>query len=429
MLRPEDMSKGDPKDSKSFQETSLPVDGKVEFYLEQIRRGVVEIYSEPDLVVKLTKSIETDCPLRVKLGCDPSSPDLHLGHAVVLRKMRQFQDMGHKVLLIVGDFTATIGDPTGRSKTRPPLTIEQTQANGKTYFEQVTKILDPSPNKLELVYNSEWLSKMNFAQVLQLAQCYTVARMMERDDFKNRFESGVSISLHEFLYPLIQGYDSIALKSDIEIGGTDQTFNCLVGRDIQGKYGSEPQVVITMPLLVGLDGQQKMSKSLGNHIGLTDSPEVMYQKLMRIPDDLLSHYLELCTALNPELVKKDTEANPYEMHRILAREVVKIYHGQESIERAEQNYTSIAKGARPSKIQVVKISHADLDNGQVVVCRLATLAGLTRSNGEARRLILNNGLSLNNQKVTDPTLSVEIQADSEVILKKGKDIFVKIELS
>ena len=277
---------------------NLPVDEQ----LTILKRGVVDLVSEDDLRRKLERSIETKTPLRVKLGADPTRPDLHLGHAVILRKMRQFQDLGHKVIMLIGDFTAIIGDPTGKSKTRPALTLEETRANAKSYLEQCKLILRDDPDVLEIRYNAEWLEPMGYADVIRLASRYTVARILERDDFTKRYANGVPIALHELLYPLTQGYDSVALHADVELGGTDQLFNNLVGRALQRDYGQEPQVVMTLPLLVGLDGTEKMSKSLDNYIGLTDEPHVMFAKLMKVPDALLENYFTLLTDLSEEKI-------------------------------------------------------------------------------------------------------------------------------
>jgi tyrosyl-tRNA synthetase len=306
----------------------------LEEQLRQIRRGVAEIVSEEALVEKLSKAEETGQPLRVKLGCDPSRPDLHLGHAVVLRKLRQFQDLGHQAILIVGDFTATIGDPSGRSKTRPPLTFEETRAHGQTYCEQAAKILDPT--RTQIHYNSEWLGTMTFREVIQLAGTYTVARMLERDDFETRYRARQPIGLHELLYPLAQAQDSVALAADIELGGTDQKFNLLVGRDVQQARGQEPQICITLPLLVGIDGVEKMSKSLNNYIGITEAPAEMYGKVLSLPDTVISLYFELATDVpTDELLRYATFAHtePRNAKHALAWHIVRMYHGEEGRRR------------------------------------------------------------------------------------------------
>ncbi len=298
----------------------------VDEQLQIIKRGAVEVIPEDELKEKLTKSYKENKPLNIKLGCDPTRPDLHLGHSVVLRKLAQFQELGHQAILIIGDFTAMIGDPSGRNQTRPPLTFEEAKANAESYLAQAYKILHP--DKTKIVYNSEWLGKMNFEDVIKLASKYTVARMLERDDFTKRFKSGIPISMHEILYPLAQAMDSVAIESDVELGGTDQKFNLLVGRDIQREYGIEPQIILTMPLLVGTDGTEKMSKSYDNYIGIDESPQNMYGKTLSIPDDLIYTYFELVTDEPIEELKKIKEAlenpniNPRDLKRRLARKIV-----------------------------------------------------------------------------------------------------------
>ena len=318
--------------------------------LEFIKKIAVDIISEEELMKKLSENRK----LIIKLGADPSRPDLHLGHTVVLRALKHFQEMGHDVVFVIGDFTGMIGDPSGRNKTRPALTKEQTREAGKSYFKQVTKILDK--NKTKIMYNSEWLSKMNFNDVIDIASKYTIAQLMERDDFKNRYQNNLPISVHELLYPLIQGYDSVQLKADIEIGGTDQTFNLLVGRELQKAYGQEKQVVITFPLLVGLDGKEKMSKSLDNYIGIDESPEIIYEKCMKIPDNCLLEYFVLTTDIEEETAKEFMEKDIVEAHRIYAREIIKMYHGEEFILDAENRYNAISNGLIPDNIDVVNIS-------------------------------------------------------------------------
>lgn len=371
---------------------------------EALLRGAEHLVPEGGLVEKLELARRERRQLRVKLGVDPSSPDLHLGHSVVLRKLRQFQDLGHRVVLIIGDFTAMIGDPSGRSKTRPVLTFEETRANSKTYVEQAMKVLDDDPERFELRYNSEWLGQLTFAELIKLASNYTVARMLERDDFTKRFQAGVPIQVHEFLYPLAQAYDSVAVRADVELGGTDQLFNLLVGRDIQRAYGQEPQLVLTTPLLVGLDGVEKMSKSLGNYIGLHEDPATMFKKAMRVPDEMLPRYVELTTDLDAARLSELLAADPVEAHRVYARELVRMYHGQEHVAHAEERYDEVARGGIPDDVPEVEVPASEFEGGQVGVLRLATLAGLTASNGEARRLILNRGLRLDGEVVEDPML-------------------------
>ncbi len=406
--------------------------------LRLLSRGTEQIAPEGGLREKLELAQRENRPLRVKLGVDPSSADLHIGHAIVLRKMRQFQDLGHRVILIIGDFTAMIGDPSGRSKTRPVLTLQETRDNAESYVEQATIILDPNPEKLEVRFNSEWLEPLGFAEVIKLASSYTVARMLERDDFTKRYSEGVPISVHEFLYPLAQGYDSVAVRADVELGGTDQLFNLLVGRDVQREYGQTPQIALTTPLLEGLDGIEKMSKSLGNYIGISEPPEVMFKKAMHVPDALLLRYAELSTMLEPSEMKALIERDIKEAHREFARELVRIYHGRTDIEaegnataplatvaaQAEARYDYIAKGGIPDDIPEFKVPISEGQDGNIWICKLATLAGLTTSNGEARRLIQNRGLKLNGETVTDPQLQVDLS--QPVTLQKGKDTFVRV---
>jgi len=391
---------------------------------EALLRGAEHLVPEGGLVEKLELARRERRQLRVKLGVDPSSPDLHLGHSVVLRKLRQFQDLGHRVVLIIGDFTAMIGDPSGRSKTRPVLTFEETRANSKTYVEQAMKVLDEDPERFELRYNSEWLGQLTFAELIKLASNYTVARMLERDDFTKRFQAGVPIQVHEFLYPLAQAYDSVAVRADVELGGTDQLFNLLVGRDIQRAYGQELQLVLTTPLLVGVDGVEKMSKSLGNYIGLHEDPATMFKKAMRVPDEMLPRYVELTTDLDAARLSELLAADPVEAHRVYARELVRMYHGQEHVAHAEERYDEVARGGIPDDVPEVEVPASEFEGGQVGVLRLATLAGLTASNGEARRLILNRGLRLDGEVVEDPMLRLTLERP--VVMQKGRDTFVRL---
>ena len=315
--------------------------------MDLIRRGAAEIIREEDLARKIERSLSTHVPLRVKLGCDPSRPDLHIGHSVVLRKLRQFQDLGHHAVLIVGDFTGMIGDPSGRSKTRPPLSLEETRKNGQTYFEQATRIL--STHKIQMLFNSEWLGTMTFADVIKLGSAYTVARMLERDDFEKRYRAGEPISIHELLYPLAQAMDSVAVRSDIELGGTDQKFNLLVGRDIQREYGQEPQVTLTMPILPGTDGVEKMSKSLDNYIGINEPPQQIYGKTLSIPDTLIYDYLLLATHVSGDelaTVKRQLESglvNPRDLKRRLARELVTLYTARMQPGRQKRSLTGSSR--------------------------------------------------------------------------------------
>lgn len=401
---------------------NLPVDEQ----LQILRRGVVDLVTEDDLRRKLTRSLETGTPLRVKLGADPTRPDLHLGHAVILRKMRQFQDLGHKVIMLIGDFTAMIGDPSGKSKTRPPLTLEETRANAGSYLEQCRLILRDDPEVLELRFNGEWLEPLGYADVIRLASRYTVARILERDDFTKRLNAGTPISVHELLYPLTQGYDSVALEADVELGGTDQLFNNLVGRALQRDYGQEAQVVLTLPLLVGLDGVEKMSKSLDNYIGLTDEPHLMFAALMKVPDPLLPNYFTLLTDLPPERIAELLAGHPVAAHRELAREVVRWLHPQADLDAAEERFRSVAKGGIPENIPGVPVP-AELagEDGRYSVARLAVLAGLEPSNGAARKLIQNRGLRLDGETYTEPQGTVALPQGG-LVIQKGKDRFVRL---
>lgn len=398
----------------------------VEVQLEQIRRGIDEILPEEALVAKLKKSRETGKPLNIKLGCDPSRPDLHLGHAVVLRKLRQFQDLGHQAVLIIGDFTGMIGDPSGRSKTRPPLTLEETRKNGQTYFEQASKILDPE--KTRIVYNSEWLDSMSFRDVIQLAGKYTVARMLERDDFETRFRAGEPIGVHEFLYPLAQAHDSIAVESDVELGGTDQRFNLLVGRSIQEANGMEAQVCLLMPILEGTDGVEKMSKSLDNYIGISEAPEQMYGKTLSIPDNLIYRYFELATDIEtarlPE-ISRFAKSDPRNAKHDLAFTIVAMYHGEEAATKARQHFEkTIIQGGIPDEIPEFKPEPED--DGTIGILTLLTQSGMTKSNSEARRLVTQNAVSIDGEKSTDPMLQVDLSDAKSFVIQVGKRRFVRI---
>ena len=394
--------------------------------MDVIRRGVAEIIPEDDLVRKLQRSIKTKKPLRVKLGCDPSRPDLHLGHSVVLRKLRQFQDLGHEAILIIGDFTGMIGDPSGRSRTRPSLTLEETRQNGQSYFEQATKIL--SSKKVRMFYNSEWLAKMNFADVIRLASKYTVARMLERDDFSERYKAGEPLSIHEFLYPLAQAMDSVAIEADVELGGTDQKFNLLVGRDIQREYNLEPQVIITTPILPGTDGVEKMSKTLDNYIGINEPPREIYGKTMRIPDTLIYTYFELTTDVsNQELaeIKRQLEGtgiNPRDLKRRLARTLVTMYHGEDAAHKAEEEFDRIfIEKSLPDEVEEYRLRPGD---GTQTVIGLMTEARLVPSKSEARRLVEQGGVSIDGERVTDSNAALPDK--QEFILKVGKRKFLKV---
>ena len=383
--------------------------------LELIKRKSVQIFSEDEL----EKKLKSGKKLIIKFGADPSRPDLHLGHTVPLRVLKTFQDLGHEVVFVIGDFTAMIGDPTGKSKTRPALTFEETRKSAETYLKQVTKILDKEKTRIE--YNSKWLSKMNFEDIIKLSSKYTVARIMERDDFKNRFENNLPLSMHELLYPLMQGYDSVALNADIEIGGTDQTFNLLVGRELQKDYDQDSQVVITFPLLVGLDGKEKMSKSLGNYIGIDELPEIMYEKAMKIPDEVLIEYFKLTTDIDTEVVKEWINENIVEAHKKYARKIIKMYHGEKFIKQAEEKYKIIANGGIPSNIKTVKLSD---DIQKISICDLLVKVEFAKSKGEAKRMIQGKGVKINSQLIED--INKVINLNKEVILQFGKNKFIKI---
>lgn len=381
--------------------------------LELIKRKSVQIFSEDELESKLKSRKK----LLIKFGADPSRPDLHLGHTVPLRVLKTFQDLGHEVVFVIGDFTAMIGDPTGKSKTRPALTFEETRKSAETYLKQVTKILDKDKTRIE--YNSKWLSKMNFEDIIKLTSKYTVARILERDDFKNRFENNLPLSMHELLYPLMQGYDSVALNADIEIGGTDQTFNLLVGRELQKDYKQDSQVVITFPLLVGLDGKEKMSKSLGNYIGIDESPEIMFEKAMKIPDEILFEYFKLTTDIQTEVVKGLIDEDIIEAHRKYAREIVKMYHGENFILQAENKYNQVAKGNIPNNIKTFELKQKEIS-----ICDLLVKVEFAKSKSEAKRMISGKGIKINGELIED--INKVLNIDDEIVLQFGKNRFIKI---
>ena len=391
---------------------------------ELISRGAEEIIPEKELKQKLEQSINKDTPLIVKLGCDPSRPDLHLGHGVVLRKLRHFQDLGHQAILVIGDFTAMIGDPSQRNKTRPQLTLEETKANAESYIEQAGQVLNI--DSLKIVYNSTWLDAMRFSDVIRLSSHYTVARMLERDDFTKRYKAEIPISIHEFMYPLAQAMDSVELKADVELGGTDQKFNLLVGRDLQREYKQDPQVIITLPLLEGTDGIEKMSKSYGNDIGLTDTPEDMYGKSMSISDEMIEKYFILAADANTKTVSKvkkqlsDSSQNPRDIKRELARAIVQLYHGQNAAKEAEQYFDRvIVNKDAPDEMDQVELS---IDTQLIEV---VANEGLTSSKGEARRLIKQGAIRVDDEKITDE--SHILLKGKEVVIKVGKRRFIKIK--
>ena len=395
--------------------------------LELLRQKSVSIVTEEELLGKLRRSGSTGDPLRVKLGMDPTAPDLHLGHAVVLRKLRQFQDLGHQAVLIVGDYTGLVGDPSGQKKARPQLTYEEIETNARTYFEQAGKILDL--DRLEVVRNGDWLKKLTFKEVLQLAGKMTVARMLERDDFSQRYKAGDPIGIHEFLYCLMQGYDSVMVRADVELGGTDQTFNLLVGRDLQRDQGMEPQVALTLPLLVGTDGEAKMSKSYGNYIGITEPPREMFGKVMSIPDRRMSQYFDLCTDLDHSEIDRlcSDETHPRDAKERLAQEIVTLYHGARAAKEAAREFRRVfAQGGLPDDVPVVTVGPGALGDGKVWIVRLLVLAGLVTSNSEGRRAIAQRGVRVDGTVITDVNLEVEVS--DGMLLQHGKRAFVRLRI-
>ena len=402
--------------------TFAPVDEQ----LALIRRGVEEILPEDALVQKLSRSRETGRPLVIKLGCDPSRPDLHLGHSVVLRKLRQFQDLGHRAVLIVGDFTGMIGDPSGKSKTRPPLTLEETRENGRSYFEQASKILDPG--RTDIRYNSEWLGAMSFEDVIRLAARHTVARMLERDEFEKRYQAGEPIGVHEFLYPLAQAQDSVAIEADVELGGTDQKFNLLVGRAIQQSVGQEAQVCITLPILEGTDGVEKMSKSLDNFVGIAEAPQEMYGKLLSIPDRLIYRYFELLSDLpTSELARLKVFAreDPRNAKHELAWNLVQMYHGKAAAGRARAHFEqTIVRREVPDDMP--EFVARPERGSRIGILSLLTQAALTASNSEARRLVQQGAVSVDGERVADPAFEIDLDELSPIVVRVGKRRFARI---
>lgn len=395
---------------------------------ELLKRGTEEIIPEDEFKKKLEKSEKENKPLTVKTGFDPTAPDIHLGHTVLLRKMKHFQDMGHRVIFLIGDFTGMIGDPSGKSEARKRLTREEVLENAETYKKQVFKILDPQKTIIE--FNSKWCLPMDFAAVLELTSHYNVARMLERDDFSNRYKSGKPISVLEFMYPLVQAYDSVALKADIELGGTDQKFNLLVGRDIQKEYGQEPQSILTMPLLVGLDGVQKMSKSLNNYIGINEAPREIFGKVMSVSDEVMFLYYELVTDIPFEKIKamKDGLAagtvHPRDIKADLAKNICAQFYDDEKAEAAEAEFNRIfVNREMPDEIPEYPVNTEDIKDNKIWIIKLLTGSGLASSNSEARRLINGGGVSFENEKITDPDTELETK---EGILKVGKRKFIKI---
>jgi len=393
----------------------------VEEQLAIIKRGAIEIVPEDELVAKLKKSKKENKPLKVKLGVDPTRPDLHLGHSVILRKMRQFQDLGHEVILIIGGFTAMIGDPTGQNKTRPPLTLEEVKENAQTYIDQAKKILDPE--KLTLTNNNDWLGKMDFMDVVKLSSKLTVARMIERDDFSKRFENNEAISLHEFLYPLAQGQDSVYLRSDIELGGTDQKFNLLVGRQLQKDDGQDPQVCLMMPLLVGTDGSAKMSKSYDNYIGIDEAPNDMYGKTLSVPDELIYTYFELVTDVAIEelpKIKEKAKHDPRNAKHDLAYTIVRMYHGEESAKAAKEHFEqTVINKQVPDDAPTFEYKSGE----ELRLLDIIADTNFSPSNGETKRMIKQGGISLDDEKVKDINHSLILEEGKEITLKVGKRNF------
>lgn len=405
-------------------EKKYPVTDAARAALAIAKRGCDELLVEEEFLQKLARSEATGKPLRIKLGLDPTAPDIHIGHTVVLNKMRQLQDLGHTVIFLIGDFTSLIGDPSGRNSTRPPLTREQIESNAKTYFEQAALVLDR--NKTEIRYNSEWSMKLGADGMIKLASRYTMARMLEREDFTKRFQGGVPIAIHEFLYPLMQGYDSVALESDLELGGTDQKFNLLVGRELQKQYGQEPQCILTMPLLEGLDGVEKMSKSKGNYVGISEKPSEMFGKLMSISDDLMWRYYELLSFRSLEEIAqlhKDVEGgrNPRDVKVLLAQEIVARFHSQADAERALEDFNARAKGGVPDDIPEVS-----LDGAPLGIAQLLKQAGLVPSTSEANRNIEQGGVRIDGETVSDK--GAKIDAGTYVV-QVGKRRFARVTLA
>ncbi len=391
--------------------------------IETIRRGCDELIVEEELVRKLA----TGRKLRVKLGLDPTAPDLHLGHTVVINKLRHFQELGHQVQFLIGDFTGMIGDPTGKNQTRPPLSREQILANAQSYRDQVFKILDPE--RTQILFNSEWSDKLGAEGMIRLAARYTVARLLERDDFSKRFRSNQPIAIHELLYPLMQGYDSVAMKADVELGGTDQKFNLLVGRELQKQYGQEPQIILTMPLLEGLDGKEKMSKSLGNYVGIAEPPQEIFGKLMSVSDELMWRYIELLSFEPAATVRKWKDevaagANPRDVKVRFASEIVARFHGASAAEKAEAEFDQrFREGAMPESMPEISVTAAP---GGIVIAQLLKQAGLTPSTSEAQRMIEQGGVKLDGERVADKGL--KLMPGRTVIAQVGKRKFARITL-
>lgn len=408
---------------------SRALEAEAKRQVETLLQGAAECLSAEELEQKIRSSLATGTPLRVKLGADPSAPDIHIGHAVVLRKLRQFQEFGHRVTFVIGDYTGLIGDPSGRSKTRPQLGEAQIKENALTYQQQVNRILDPDLS--EITFNSQWLAPLKFIDMIRLASTYTVARMLERDDFENRYRSGQPIGIHEFLYPLVQAYDSVALRADVELGGTDQKFNLLLARQVQREYGQEPQVTMVMPLLVGTDGQDKMSKSLGNYVGITDSASEMFGRLMSIPDQLIGQYLFLAAGLDQTQAMQVQEqiergdSHPRQEKARMAALVVARYHGQQHAEQAASEFDRVFRdGQLPDEIPVVEVHQGLLDGGRIRIIDLMRAAGLCESNSEGRRLVSSGAVRLDDVRIDDPQELITVAHGQ--VLRVGRRRFARI---
>jgi len=404
----------------------------IEEQFEYLKKGCVEIIQEGELKAKLKRSLEEKKALKVKLGFDPTAPDIHLGHTVVIRKMKHFQDLGHDVIFLIGDFTGLIGDPSGRSATRPPMTREQIKQNAETYKSQIFKILDPEKTIID--FNSRWLGKLTSFEIIKLASKYTVARILERDDFSNRLKKGLPISVHEILYPIMQAYDSVALKADVELGGTDQKFNLLVGREIQRGFQQEPQVIITMPLLEGLDGVEKMSKTLNNHVGITEPPGEIYGKIMSISDPLMFRYYELLTdepLMQIEKLKREVKENkihPKDLKSQLGQTIVSDFWGEEEAKKAVQEFERVFKHKEvPEKIEEIEIRSGEAKRIEdISLIELLVDRSIFSSRGEAKRMIRQGGVYIDGQRIEDISIKIDLTQKSEFILKIGKRKFYKL---
>ena len=404
----------------------------IDYQMKVILSGAAECLPEGDMRGKVERSIRDNRPLKIKFGVDPTRPDLHLGHAVPLRKLRQFQDLGHTAILLIGDFTALVGDPSARDITRPQLSVEEVRENAETYAEQAFHILDKEKTVLD--YNSRWLAPMTFEELLRLTAHFTVARLLEREDFSKRYAENAPIGLHEFLYPVMQAYDSVALEADVEIGGTDQIFNLLAGRELQKALGQEPQTVLTLPILVGLDGEKKMSKSLGNQVGLTDQPEEMFGKMMSMSDELMPEYFRLASGMGPyeidEILEHIStgELHPASAKRLLAGDVVKLYWGEEAAEAAAERFDRVHKERDlPDDITEITVSAAEFKNGKIWLPRLLVLAGIAPSTSEGRRLIIQKGIKLGENVVEDLDLELTPEELNGQVIQKGKRHFRRIK--